>query len=1819
MSDRREDKAVPGFFQDVRSSASDCTPPRIICKLPREQSGQESQKKTPIICLYAIGPFHRDAVFVRSFPVVLTLLLTCQAQQVLAATAYRSIGTDGGVLYTEGKASVQAGSSTVTFSNAVDLPGDVGQGDRLTLDPKGANEVVFILSRDSAGQVTLQTPATNPHTVVDYTITRAYTTIQGWEDDRQGDLVATDRIEVGVCYNDGAFDELVMIDGSTTDADHYMHLTVAPGHRHNGIAGLGVRIEPTAAGHAILIQDDHTRVEWLEITDWSTKTVGSYDGINIKADNVLIQYVLIHDDGNGEVTNPDCNGITLELSNMTATVRNSLIYNIARSGIAIHLVAGATLNIENCTLLRCTQDDSNSSGYGCVGRYGGSGTINAKNVVAMDAGLSGRDFFGTGWGTSSNNLSSDDTAPGSSSLTDKSSADQFLSVEVGKEDLHLQDGADAIDAGVDLSEGFEDDIDGMIRPIGKTWDIGADEYGSPGVTITESGGSTDVDETGPTLDAYTVVLDSQPTAEVTITVTPDGQVDLGAGPSTAIKLTFTLGDWNVDQKVVVTAVDDAVAEGAHIGTITHSATSGDANYDGIGIKTVEANVADDDTAGISVSAISGPTTEVGGTATFTVVLDSEPTGDVGLGLTSNDTTEGTVWPASLTFTPEAWDVPQTVTVTGVDDDVDDGEVGYTIVTAAAASADPFYDGLDASDVDVTNTDDDTAGINVSAISGPTSEMGVTATFTVRLGSEPTADVTLGLSSGDTTEGTVLPASLTFTPENWDASQIVTVTGVDDDVDDGDVAYKIVLAATSPDANYDGLDPDGVEVSNTDNDVAGVQIAESDGSTAASEAGPTSDTYTVVLTSEPTADVAITIDPDDETDLGEGSGQAIELIFTSKSWDVPRTVVVTAVDDAAAEGNHTSTIVHSTTSDDAGYDGIAVQDVAVDVTDDDAAGVCISESAGSTVVSEAGPTSDTYTVVLTGEPAADVTITATPDDQTNLGAGAGVPIDLAFTAATWDQPQTVTVAAVDDAVAEGPHTSTIGHSATSSDAQYDGIADENVSVEVTDNDAAGVSITESDGSTGVSETGPTSDTYTVALASEPTGAVTVTATPDDQTDLGAGAGVSVNLTFTTANWGEPHSVTVVAVDDAVVERSHTSTITHSASSGDASYNGIDIGGVTVEVLDNDAAGVSITESDGSTDVSETGPTSDTYTVALASDPTGAVTVTATPDDQTDLGAGAGVSVDLTFTTANWGEPQTVTVAAVDDTVAEGPHASTVTHSVTSIDADYDGISVEDVAVDVTDNDVAGVRMAESDGSTAASEGDAPLDFYTVALDSRPTARVTITATPDDQTDLGAGAGVPVDLTFTTANWHEPQSVTVTAVDDAVAEGDHTSTIVHSATSDDPAYDAAAIADVTVEVSDNDAGGVSLTESNGSTRVSEAGPTSDTYMVVLTSEPTADVTITIDPDDETDLGDGPGQAIDVTFTTASWGVPRAVAVTAVDDAAVEGDHTSTITHSATSGDVYYDEIVIADLVANVEDNDTSDKVAGVAITESDGSTAVSEAGPTADEYTLVLQGKPTAVVTITVDPDDQTDLGNGPGAPVDLTFTMANWDRPQTVTVVAVEDAVAEGVQTSAITHTSTSGDADYNGITIDTVIVSVEDDDAVGVRITEPNSATAAAEGGGTYFYALALSSQPTSEVTITITPDGQLDVGAGPGTARQLTFDGGDWSVPKTVTVTATPDDLEEGFDVGTIEYRVESADARYDGLPLPDVPIIVFAEVLDPNSQDEDSPGGMVEAVTVTTRRYGWCGPFGPLLLGAIALTLIAMRCSIGPSTRRTKRRALE
>ena len=153
-----------------------------------------------------------------------------------------------------------------------------------------------------------------------------------------------------------------------------------------------------------------------------------------------------------------------------------------------------------------------------------------------------------------------------------------------------------------------------------------------------------------------------------------------------------------------------------------------------------------------------------------------------------------------------------MTITSVDNTVASGRKRVTVSATAAGGR------MVAAPSDATLTiRDDEFGLDESAVTGHATEDGGTATFTVALRTQPSAAVTVSVTSLDTTEGRVAPSTLTFTTQNWETAQTVTVTGADDDVDDGDVDWKVRLDTSSGDTDYNGLANVDVDVTTIDND------------------------------------------------------------------------------------------------------------------------------------------------------------------------------------------------------------------------------------------------------------------------------------------------------------------------------------------------------------------------------------------------------------------------------------------------------------------------------------------------------------------------------------------------------------------------------------------------------------------------------------------------------------------------------------------------------------------------------------------------------------------------------------------------------------------------------------------------------------------------------------------------------------------------------------------------------------------------------------------------------------------------------------------
>ena len=335
---------------------------------------------------------------------------------------------------------------------------------------------------------------------------------------------------------------------------------------------------------------------------------------------------------------------------------------------------------------------------------------------------------------------------------------------------------------------------------------------TPGITL-DSAQAAQTSEAGGTY-AFTVELDIAPTSDVVLTL---ASTDEGEGTLSTTTLTFTPENWNVPQSVTVTGVDDALQDGAVAYAITFAAASEDPAYTGL----ILANLAlsnTDNEGGITVSPVSGlATTEAGGSATFAVRLNTAPSGDVVVPVAPAAAGEVSVAPAQLTFTSANWDQEQTVTVTGVDDPVDDGDSAFVVKVGPSTSTDASYTGLSGSDVSGTNADDDTAGVTVEPLTPISVLEGATATFTVVLKTQPTNNVVVSSVSTVPAQGTVAPATLTFTPANWNTPQTVTITGVDDLLGDRDQALKIEVTLTSSDTVYATIDPADVTVTVLDNE------------------------------------------------------------------------------------------------------------------------------------------------------------------------------------------------------------------------------------------------------------------------------------------------------------------------------------------------------------------------------------------------------------------------------------------------------------------------------------------------------------------------------------------------------------------------------------------------------------------------------------------------------------------------------------------------------------------------------------------------------------------------------------------------------------------------------------------------------------------------------------------------------------------------------------------------------------------------------------------------------------------------------------------
>ena len=1154
---------------------------------------------------------------------------------------------------------------------------------------------------------------------------------------------------------------------------------------------------------------------------------------------------------------------------------------------------------------------------------------------------------------------------------------------------------------------------------------------------------------------------------VTLTgITATAGIDYRLGGDLAV-IAIPAGSFHGEAMVTIIPLQDTLYEGDE--TVAVRGINVDP---GLPINGVLLTVQDDDPAPTTITLSVDPGTlseSVGSTlAKVTATLDgsSTLTGDtqIRLRLNGGESARRAPLNGQLVVPAGQRTASSQVLLTDLNDDVDDAD--ETLELGGTAD----NPDLTVKAAQLIITDDDTAGITIAPVSLVVREGGPSQTYSVKVDSQPTSNVTVTVELPANVGFSVFPGTLTFTSASW-GPQSVTVTATQDDDAVDEPAKSISHSVSSTDEQYRSVTAPGVSVAVRDDETATVTVSKS---SLTIEEGA-SDTYTVVLDAQPAGDVTVTIGGNTDTDV---SLSATTLTFTDQSWNTAQTVTVTAEHDTDTLDEDAVRLTHSVASAaDTDYDGIAAGSVSVSVTDDDDDGVNISKDS---LALEEGE-SDTYTVALGSQPAGDVTVTIGGNTDTDVSLSATT---LTFTDQSWATAQTVTVTAEHDTDTLNEDDVTLTHTvASAADTGYDGIAAGSVAVSVTDDDDDGVNISAASLTLEEGE----SDTYTVALGSQPAGDVTVTIGGNTDTDVSLSA---TTLTFTDQSWGTAQTVTVTAGEDSDAVDEDDVTLTHTvASAADTTYDGIAAGTVAVSVTDDDRVGVTVDESELTLEEGE----ADTYTVALTSQPAGDVTVTIGGNTDTDVSLS---ETTLTFTDQTWATAQTVTVTAEHDGDAVDEDDVTLTHTVASAaDATYDGIAAGRVTVKVTDDDHVGVTIDELE--LTLEEGES--DTYTVVLGSQPSGDVTVTIGGNTDTDVSLSE---TTLTFTDQSWATAQTVTVTAEHDGDAVDEDDVTLTHTvASATDATYDGIAAGTVMVSVTDDDRIGVTVSESG---LTIEEGET-DSYTVVLGSQPVGDVTVTIGGSTDTDVS---LSATTLTFTDQNWETAQTVTVTAEDDGDAVDEDDVTLTHTvASAADASYDGIAAGSVTVSVTDDDED----GVTVRP----TTVTVPEGHAVHYTVVLDAQPTGSVTVTInDPADNSDVT---AAPASLTFTDQNWNTAQFVTVTATADS-DEDEDSATITHTvSGYGSA----TTADDVAVTVTEETLVDVEVSYGQARYDVEEGESVTIKAV-LDVDPERTLTIPLSPT--EDKGATSddysGVPDYLTFGPGE--TEKEFTFTAVDDSVDD-------------------------------------------------------------------------------------------------
>ncbi len=440
-----------------------------------------------------------------------------------------------------------------------------------------------------------------------------------------------------------------------------------------------------------------------------------------------------------------------------------------------------------------------------------------------------------------------------------------------------------------------------------------------------------------------------------------------------------------------------------------------------------------------------------------------------------------------------------------------------------------------------------------------------------------------------------------------------------------------------------------------------------------------------------------------------------------------------------------------------------------------------------------------------------------------------------------------------------------------------------------------------------------------------------------------------LTFTSADWDTWQYITFTSADDL---DGFPGSTTFSVSSGSMySY-------ITLHEIDDDTPGITLVPGSTACIVNE-GSTS-SFSLKLSGAPAGTVTVnTSRISGDTDISVIEGASLD--FTPENWNTLQFVKLEAKQDADCADGEAV--------IQCLIPGIA--SCTVTAREQDLEKLNVETEYWSIYVPEGSS--NTVNVRLSGKPSSTTTVTASRTfGDTDLSVSSGSV--LTFTPSNWDVWQTVTISAAEDADADQDYAQFELACPLAWSgwiQAYE------VENEISE-------MITDHSSLEIPEG--TSVNLGVRLSADPGVSTVVTASLNRGTDVSITAGGTL--TFDSGNWDVYQYVTLEGLVDADVDdANDTLTLTGTGTDRSISI-WIRDADQPAMEVDIPSPLKV-------SEGKTKTirfrfASAVPDDTNINIYYSGG---------DPDLTVEGGTS----AKLTFTSANWDVWQTVTIEAADDA------------------------------------------------------------------------------------------------------------------------------------------------------------------------------------------------------------------------